>query len=332
MDLRHAPPYRVLRERRCREENGRPSIITIVVLGRILYRLDDASGIAVVSNDTIDKVALWVRSSVSDDLDLTTRSSDTYRRCRATANGDGREILARMLPPELSSVTEFQFGVYHHRIVMVFRLNASKPSLGRIRQLRQFVTQYSRGVFDSTVKLSSGEGTIKQIVAYPLVFVPGGNRVLKNEDRLLRREGYSHLYSTTTTTFSVRVRTSRIPGDLRRHCLRVSVPGMIVYQAGRISKPLVNSIVDAVYFGALFAGSYDTPGQGDRTGEARGEDRPIPSEMTLGTGERLRDVVGMLKDRVASERRHEFESMLTVVSVLIALAVAIFAGLALFHV
>ena len=289
------------------------------------------SGIAVVSNDTIDKVALWVRSSVSDDLDLTTRSSDTYRRCRAVATGDGREILLRMLPPELSAVREFQFGVYHHRLVMVFSLTANNISLGRIRQLRQYVTQYSRSVFDSTVKLSSGEGAIKQIVAYPLVFVPGGNRVLKEEDRLLRREGYSHLYSTTTTTFSVRVRASRIPGDLRQHCLRVSVPGMIVYQAGRISKPLVNSIVDAVYFGALFAGPYDTASQFDQTVTVTG-DRAIPSEMTLGTGERLRDVVAMLKDRVASERRQEFESMLTVVSILLALAVAIFAGLTLFHI
>jgi hypothetical protein len=311
-------------------KSGR-SNITIVVLGRILYKLDDESGIAVVSNDTIDKVALWVRSSVSDDLDLTTRSSDTYRRCRAVASGDGREILTRMLPPELSAVTEFQFGVYHHRIVLLFSLAASNVSLGRIRQLRQYVTQYSREIFDATVKLSSGEGAIRQIVAYPLVFVRGGNRVLRKEDRLLRREGYSHLYSTTTTTFSVRVRTSRIPGDPRRHCLRVSVPGMIVYQSGRISKSLVNSITDAVYFGALFAGDYATAARFDEDNSPDGAGE-VPSEMTLGTGERLRDVVAMLKDRVVSERRQEFESTLTVVSILVAVVVAIFAGLTLFHV
>lgn len=271
-----------------------------------------------------------MRSAVSDDLDLTTHDSETYRRCRVARDGDGSEVLARILPAGLRSVKELQFGVYHHRVMMVFSFDAEDLSLGRIRQMRQYTTDYARSVFDELIRLSSSEGKIRHIVAYPLVIVPKGSRLLRKEDRALRREGFSHLYSTTTTTFCVRVRSSRIPGDLRRHTLRVSVPGTIVYQAGRISKPLVNSILDAVYFGALYArADEEDPSRGDLP-EGEG-DAAATSEMTLGTHNRTREVVAMLKDRVATERRYEFEDALTTISILLALAVALFAGLALLH-
>jgi hypothetical protein len=295
--------------------------------------LDDASGTAIVTNNTIDSVALWMRSAVSNDLDMTTHSSDTYRRCRALRNGEGSEVLARILPPELTAVKELQFGVYHHRIVLVFSIESGDVSLGSIRTLRQHATDYARGIFDSVVERSSGEGAIRHIVAYPLVLVPKGNRLLRKEDKLLKSEGYSHLYSTTTTTFCLRVRASRIPGDLRRHCLRVSVPGIIVYQAGRsISKPLVNSIVDAVYYGALYARAEGSLIRGKKEEGVIAETErggAATSEMTLGTNELLREVVAMLKERVAGELRYNFESALTVIGLVIAILIAIFSGLTL---
>jgi hypothetical protein len=303
-----------------------------VVLGKISYLLDDAAGTAVITNDTIDQVALWVRSAISNELDLIAHNSETYRRSKAVSNGDGREILARILPAELGSVSELQFGVYHHRVMITLSFASATLSLGRIRVLRQHATEYARHVFDDVINLSNGEGAISHIVAYPVVFVPRGQRLLRDEDRLLKKEGFSHLYSTTTTTFCVTVRASRLPGDLRRHCLRVSVPGIIVYEAGRsISKVLVNAIVDAVYYGALYSRAEPLRTESDESAIEQSTERggAATREMTLGSNELLLRVVTMLKERVTTERRYEFESALMILGVVITLLAATFSGMAL---
>ena len=276
----------------------------IVILGKISYNLDDAVGTAVIANATIDNVALWVRQAISEDLELITEGSGTYRRARTVRDRGGPDILDRALPSELRVVRELQVGVYHHRVILVLEVNVDELSLGRIRQLRQHATQYARSVFDSVVSLSSGEGGIRSIVAFPVLFVPNGVGLLQKEDDILKSQGYSHLYSTTTTTFGIQVRATRIPGDTRRHFIRISVPGIIVYQAGpSISPALVNAIVDAVYYGALYSraeASTRPPAQSKAKEPAEVTERgqAAAREMTLGTNDYLLEVVAMLRERV----------------------------------
>lgn len=312
--------------------NGRGCPLQIVVLGKIAYALDDARGTAVVTNSTIDSVASLVRDAISVDLELTAHSSDTYRRGQALRDGDGREILETALPSELKAVKRLQVGVYHHRVVLIFDIDADSMSLGRIRQMRKYATDYCRRVFDDVAEASAGEGTIKTIVAFPVLLVPSGTRLLREEDSMLVKEGYSHLYSTTTTTFGIEVRASRIPGDWRKHFIRVSVPGIIIYQAGsRLTKSLLNAIVDAVYYGALYSRAeiIAVPSPNGRDAEPTERGEAATPEMTLGTNDYLREVVDMLRDRVATERRYEFEMTVMVLSLVATGIAAIVAAVAL---
>ncbi len=296
----------------------------VIVLGKIDYAIEQQYGTAVLSNTELNDVAGWVMKAISPDLEMRKGGAETYRRVRARRNGEASEALMTSLPNELDAVTELQVGVYHHRIIMVFDLNVPKPSLNRIRSLRQHVSIYARRIFNEIILLSDGIGQIANIVAYPLVLVPNGQRLIRAEDAQLVQEEFHQIFSTTTTTFTLRVRETNHLWNFRKHIFRVSVPSTVVYLAGKsISNDLLDSITDAVYYGALYSQAtlaHELPIDVALAAEAGGSGA-VP-HMTLGTNDHLVRVVDMLQERVVNSERSEFETRV-LVGTLVAGAIAV---------
>jgi hypothetical protein len=146
-----------------------------------------------------------------------------------------------------ATVESAEIGYYHHRVIVYLRLN-SADDFSKLREVRDQLKQWvdnmiEHGVQDQINGLAhSGmvraEAEVECFYTYPLI-------VLKRRPK--RFEAFPFSEETSSLCFDI-VEPSwfRPPG--KKHMMRISMPGTILYHGGReIGKNLLRDIVNALY-------------------------------------------------------------------------------------
>lgn len=186
------------------------------------------------------------------------------------------------------TIESAQIGYYHHRVIMHFRLNSeSSLDFSALRDVRKKIEQVANPIIEKCVvneieKLASKnsirkEGEVKYCYRYPLIIVKKSKRkfqwkgtsflfLVKNFFMKILKSLQSKIFGTTypgtisiipfseQTTSSCFDISEPTKGLLfnKRHIIRISIPGTILYTQGKPSESLLRDIINAIYQYCLY--------------------------------------------------------------------------------
>jgi hypothetical protein len=208
--------------------------------GRIVFKSDELESINVAITNGLKKRKLFI----VDKNDK--KSGDVFKVYRL----DPKKIEPCLR--KSAKIESAEIGYYHHRVIAYLRLD-SADDFSKLREVRDRLKKLvdkliERGVKDQINKLICA-GTVREeaevefFYTYPLTVV---------KKRRKRSEAFPFSEETSTLCFDI-IEPSWFPPTAKRHMMRISIPGTILYSSSwGVSTELRRDIVNVIYQYCLY--------------------------------------------------------------------------------
>jgi hypothetical protein len=273
---------------------------SLYVLG-LIYLTGDTQSTPVLDRQQLTATALMFANTIFHDLVGEPGADETYYKFRLSPNENVVAYNLFVGEDMADLIDEVQFGYYHHRAIFRFRFRGgtSLPALrdARARASRVVRERCFEAVTGKVIPPAGAGLQIEYIYSYSLLVVPKGTEVLASERAAVGKDGYDEIYTVRSTTFGVHLPDQRSIIMAKRHYVRISVPGTVIYVDGNtISSTLLGNIVDAIYYGGLYQKAKE-----DNAPSVLAHREPHPSANW--TNDLLLSVFAILVDSVRTNER-----------------------------
>jgi len=158
-----------------------------------------------------------------------------------------------ILPKKDIKLKSVKLGYYHHRVIVWFSLS-SEGSFSELRKIRdefkkeadKLIEQYVQRKINALVHENeiSDDGKVEFFYTYPLI-------AIKDSKKNRKKVKFPFSEQTTSMCFDI-IEPSALGFSVRRHVVRISIPGTIIYFQKKINESLKRDLLNAIYQHCLY--------------------------------------------------------------------------------
>jgi hypothetical protein len=147
---------------------------------------------------------------------------------------------------EGAAIESAEIGYYHHRVIV--KLSGSAVDFSKLREVRDQLKQLVDEMIERGVKRKINELQIREearvefFYTYPLIVI---------EKRPKRSEAFPFSEETSSLCFDI-VEPSWVRPSGKRHMMRISIPGTVLYAQEGVGRDLLRDVINAIYQYCLY--------------------------------------------------------------------------------